>query len=238
VPSRFLYPAVFLLALVAAAGFGRIIERAGRKFRWIDAFAAALVFFLALDVARIAQLPMNQSMWMVPPDNLPHDSEFSFDQEVPFQYKRRDWAGPMYLAMLGNRGVINCYGTPPFDRKGALARTDRKYHGEVFVAYGQGTTKVLKRTLNTATLSVENASEQALVVFNMNFDEGWSSSLGNVVNEDNRVAVRVPAGTHEITLSYRAPKFFLGLLVGLGTLLACVAMIRQERREEKGKVTG
>ena len=72
----------------------------------------------------------------------------------------------------------------------------------------------------------------------MNFDEGWSASVGNVVNQDNRVAVRVPAGTHEVTLRYRAPGFFLGLLVGLSTLLASVALVRRERREEEGKVTG
>jgi hypothetical protein len=181
---------------------------------------------------------MNQSMWMVPPDNLPRGGEFSFDQEVPFHYKKRDWVGPMYLAMLGNRGVINCYGAPPFDRRGAVARTDRKYHGEAFVADGQGTAKIVKRTLNTATLNIEGASDGALVVYNMNFDEGWSASVGNVVNQDNRVAVRVPAGTHEVTLRYRAPGFFLGLLVGLSTLLACVALVRRERREEEGKVTG
>lgn len=237
VPSRFLYPAVFFLALVAAAGFGRLLDRAGRKGRWIDIGAAGAVFFLALNIARIAQLPMAQSMWMVPPDNI-RKAEFSFDQEVPYHYKRRDWVGPMYLAMLGNRGVINCYGTPPFDRHGALARTDRKYRGEVFVGAGQGHASVIKRTLNTATLRVENASDQALVVFNMNFDEGWSTSVGTLVNQDNRIAVRVPAGSHEIQLRYRAPNFFLGLFIGLATLVASVLVVRRERREATGKVFG
>jgi len=237
VPSRFLYPAVLVLALVTAAGIGRLIERAGRKIPWIDAAAAVLVFFLAQDVAKIAQLPMNQSMWMVPPDNLPR-GEFAFDQESPFHYKKRDWVGPMYLAMMANRGTINCYGAPPFDRRGALAHTDPKYRGEAFVAEGQGSASVVKRTFNTATLHVENASDGALVVFNMNYDEGWSSSVGSVVNQDNRIAVRVPAGTHEVTLRYRAPGFFLGLLLGLGTLLGCVMLVRRERREAAGEVTG
>jgi hypothetical protein len=237
VPSRFLYPAVLILALVAAAGFGRIIDRAGRKGRWIDVGAACVVLFLALDIAKIAQLPMNQSMWMVPPDNI-RKTEFYFDQEVPYHYKKRDWVGPLYLAMLGNRGVINCYGAPPFERRGALARADKKYRGEVFVSEGQGATIVVKRTLNTATLRVEEASENALVVFNMNFDEGWSTSVGTLLNQDNRIAVRLPAGTHEVQLRYRAPNFFLGLFIGLGTLLASVLIVRQQRREEAGQVIG
>ncbi|MBK9263488.1 MAG: hypothetical protein IPM54_27240 [Polyangiaceae bacterium] len=238
VPSRFLYPAVLLLAIVAAAGIGRIIERAGRRRPWIDAAAGMLVFALALDIARVAQLPMNQSMWMVPPDKLPQGREFFFTQEAPFQYKRRDWAGPLYLAMLGNTGVINCYGTPPFDRRGALAKTDPRYRGELFVAEGQGTAKIANRTLNSVTMSLDGITAETLVVYNMNFDEGWRASAGTVVNKDNRVAVRVPAGTREVTLRYRAPGFVLGLVVGLGSLLACIALVRRERREEAGKVTG
>lgn len=238
VPSRFLYPAVFVLALVAAAGLGRFIEKLGKKQRWTDAFVAVLVFFLAQDVARISQLPMNQSMWMVPPDNLPRAGEFSFDQDVPYHYKKRDWVGPMYLAMIANRGVINCYGTPPFDRKGALARTDKQYRGEVFFAEGQGTAKITGRTFNTATIHVDGASEGALLVFNMNFDEGWSTSVGTRVNQDNRIAIRLPAGTHDVKLGYRSPGFVSGFVIGLATLLACVFLVRRERREEAGEVTG
>ena len=131
-------------------------------------------------------------MWMVPPDNLSPAREFSMVKDSPFHYKRRDWAGPLYLAMVGNTGVINCYGTPPFDRRGALAKTDPRYRGELFVAQGQGTAKIIERTNNTLTLRVEGASSDVLVVYNMNFDEGWSASQGQVVNQDNRVAVHVP----------------------------------------------
>src|SRR6185437_14706765 len=50
VPSRFLYVAVLLFALVAAAGIGRFIEKRQRRLPWLDAVAAALVFVLAVDV--------------------------------------------------------------------------------------------------------------------------------------------------------------------------------------------
>lgn len=238
VPSRFLYPAVLVLAIVAAVGMGRMIERAGRKMRWVDAIVAVGMFFLAQNVARVSQLPMNQSMWMVPPDNLPNGGEFSFAQDVPYHYKKRDWAGPMYLAMIANRGVINCYGAPPFDRRGALARTDAKYRGEVFVAEGKGTPKIVGRTFNTATIHIDDASDGALVVFNMNFDEGWTSSVGQVMSQDNRVAVRIPAGARDLVLRYRAPGFVSGVLLGLLTLFGCIAVVRRERREEEGKITG
>jgi len=151
------------------------------------------VCFLAVNGAQVAQLPLNQSMWMVPPDNI-RKAEFSFDQEVPYHYKKRDWVGPMYLAMLGNRGVINCYGTPPFDRRGALAKTDKKYRGEVFVSEGQGKASIVKRTLNTATLRVDDASDNALVIFNMNLEEGGATVVGKVMNTERLNAKTFPAG--------------------------------------------
>ncbi|MEJ7732583.1 MAG: hypothetical protein WKG00_25690, partial [Polyangiaceae bacterium] len=120
VPSRFLYPAVLLLGVVAASLLGRTIARHGRRWPWLDAAAAALVALLAIDVATVAQKPMADAMWMVAPP-IPTGRTFHFEKQPPFNYVRRDWAGPMYLAMLGNTGVLNCYGAPPFERRGALA---------------------------------------------------------------------------------------------------------------------
>lgn len=123
VPSRFLYVSLFVLALVAAMGWDRIVDRLSRKHPWLDAALLAALGLLALDISKVAQQPMTQSMWMEAPA-IQEQSEFSFAKEPPYQYKKRDWAGPLYLAMLGNTGVLNCYGTPPFERKGALAQND------------------------------------------------------------------------------------------------------------------
>src|SRR5262249_40315704 len=71
VPSRFLYVAVLVFALVAAAGLGRLLAARRRWFPWLDAAAALLVAVLAVDIGRVAQLPMQNAMWMVPPDRLP-----------------------------------------------------------------------------------------------------------------------------------------------------------------------
>jgi uncharacterized membrane protein YfhO len=58
------------------------------------------------------------------------------------------------------------------------------------------------------------------------------------VNQDNRIAIRLPAGTHDVKLGYRSPGFVSGFIIGLVTLLACVFLVRRERREEAGEVTG
>ncbi|MRG90686.1 hypothetical protein [Polyangium spumosum] len=238
VPSRFLYPAVLLLAIVAASGIGRIVERAGRRRPWLDAALAVLVLLLGLDVAKGAQRPMAQSMWMVPPDHIPADRPFHFEKNPPFHYKRRDWAGPMYLAMLGNTGVLDCYGAPPFERKGALAANDPRHRGEVFVAEGKGTARLVEWSPNKATITIEGAEAGAVVVYNMNYDEGWRASAGEVENLENRVAVRLPAGVTTLSLWYRPPGFLPGLFVGLAALAGAIALVRAEKREEEGEVRG
>jgi hypothetical protein len=247
VPSRFLYTAVLVFALVAAAGIGRFITRHQARLPWLDAAAAVLVGVLAVDIGRVAQLPMTAAMWMVPPDKIPAGRPFHFEQEPPFQYKRRDWAGPMYLAMLGNTGVINCYGTPPFDRRGARPVGAPDYHGEAWLTgsdgakVGGGTAKVVEWSPNRAVIDVQGAEPGALLVYNMNFDEGWRSDVvtmgtpppnpGRVVSHDNALATAVSGGSTRVTFRYRPPNLGLGVLLAALSVGALVALRRRERAE-------
>jgi hypothetical protein len=234
VPSRFLYPAILILGLVVAAGIGRAISKRERTAPWLDAAAAVLVLALGVDIGLVARKPMEQAMWMVAPDNIPQGRPFHFEAEPPFQYKKRDWAGPMYLAMLGNTGVINCYGAPPFDRKGAIAVKDARYKGEVHVE-GEGTAKLVAWTPNHVVIDVDGATPSSLLVYNMNFDEGWSSDAGAVVPFENAVATRLPAGSSRVTLRYRPPYLCAGLLLGVATLAGLALAHRRARRDEEGR---
>lgn len=233
VPSRFLYPAVLILALIAASGLGRFIERRRLTRPWLDLAAAVLVSGLALDVALIARKPMAAAMWMVRP-KIPRGGAFHFTQEPPFHYRKPDWAPPMYLAMLGNTGVLNCYGTPPFERRGARAVTDPAYRGEVFLE-GAGQARLAAWSPNRATVDVTGAEPGALLVYNMNFDEGWRSDAGPVIDHDSTVAVRLPAGASRVTFRYWPPGMTLGLLLGAGTALGLAGWIRREARRERGE---
>lgn len=235
VPSRFLYPAVLILGLCAAAGLGRWIARRAVRLPWLDLAAALAVGALALDVAAVAELPMKSAMWMVPPDRIPSDRPFRFAAEPPFHYKKRDWAGPMYLAMLGNTGVLNCYGAPPFERKGARAATDPAYRGEVFVEGGGGQARLVSWSPNQATVEVSGAEAGALLVYNMNFDEGWRSDAGPVLNHEDAVAVRLPAGTSRVTLRYRPPGLFAGLGLAAATGAALWALARRARAAREAR---
>lgn len=238
VPSRFLYPALLVLGLVAAMGWDRWQHRAGLGRPWLDVVLTLCVLGIGLDVASVAQKPMTQSMWMVAP-KLDGERPFSHAKAPPFNYLRRDWAGPVYLAMRGNTGVLDCYGTPPFERRGALAKTDARYRGEVEVV-GQGSTRLDRWSPNEATIALENTAFGDVLVYNMNFDEGWSVELTGASgtarlpaeNRENRLAVTLPADVREARFVYTPPNLGWGLALGalgLGLVGALVVRDRKER---------
>jgi hypothetical protein len=231
VPSRFLYVAVLLFAIVAAAGLDRVIERRAITRPWLDVALAALVVLLAIDVGRVAEKPMLSAMWMVAPDRIPKNRPFHFEQDPPLQYKRRDWAGPMYLAMLANTGVINCYGTPPFDKKGAVAVTSPKYHGEAWLD-GPGSARVTRFSPNELEIQVNGATAGELLVVNMNYDDGWHADTGPIEDHDHALATRVPASSARVVMSYRPPYLGLGLLSFLVAAGVLAWLSRAERRLE------
>ena len=236
VPSRFLYPAVLIAGFVLASGLGRILERQTARSPWIELLAVVFVFAIGADIALVAQKPMKDAMWMLAPDRIPSDRPFGFVVNPPFQYKKRDWAGPMYLAMIGNTGVIDCYGTPPFEGKGALARTDPRYRGEVVVD-GGGSAKVATWSPNRVSMAVDGAADGAALIYNMNFDEGWSATVSPSVSPEapvfadhDRLAVHLTRGATLVTFSYTPPRFHTGLAVFAVTILVLAAALFRERR--------
>jgi hypothetical protein len=230
VPSRFLYTAVLAFALVTAAGVGRFIFARRTRMPWLDAAAAVATFALALDIALVARLPMADAMWMVPPDRIPYETTFHFKQEPPFHYKRRHWAGPMYLAMLANTGVINCYGAPPFDRKGARPVGAPDYHGEAWLT-GRGTASVAEWSPNHVVIDVHDAEAGSLLVYNMNFDEGWRSDAGPVLAHQNALATRLAASDARVTFRYRPPNLGLGVVCAVAAVVLLVRLYRREKEE-------
>jgi hypothetical protein len=233
VPFRFLYPAVLLLGLVAASGIGRLAE----KRRWLDAALAACVLVFGIDVALVARKPMKEAMRMVAP---PIDAapEMHFDEKPPYRYRQLDWVGPLYLAMLGNRGVIQCYGTPPFEPKGARSVTDPRYRGEAYVvgngAPSETTAQVEEWSPNRAVIALQGATAGSLVVYNMNYDDGWRSDAGDVVSYDDKVAVRLRDARDAVTFVYRPTSLIVGTGVGIFTCAACAFVFsRQARRGRK-----
>ena len=85
-------------------------------------------------------------------------------------------------------------------------------------------------TFNTATVEVTGARAGDLLVYNMNYDEGWHSEDGRVVNHDATVALVLPEGAARVTLRYTPPGLGAGLVLAAVTVLGLLAFGRREAR--------
>jgi hypothetical protein len=228
VPSRFLYPAVLVLALVAAAGIGRFVERARRR-PWLDLALTAAVAALALDVARVAQQPMRQAMWMKPPA-IPAGRAFRTERRPPFQYERRDWAAPMLLSMMANTGVLECYGVPREEgAPGPAASGEPGYRGELYVE-GGGSAQMLRWSPSSVTVAVRDATSGARLVYNVAHWRGWRASHGSVEPWRGLVSVPLSPGESVVRLWYRPPGLGTGIAWCAATVGALVWAARRQRR--------
>ncbi len=81
-------------------------------------------------------------------------------------------------------------------------------------------------------VDVEGADPGALVVYNMNFDEGWRSDVGPVVALENAVATRLAGGNARVTLRYRPPYLGFGVLAATLAVGALVWLRRREQRDD------
>lgn len=238
VPSRFLYPAVFILALAACAWIGKRVEAARP---WVDPALAAVVLAYAVDVAIIAQKPMRDAMWMELPDRIPRGETFSHSRDPSVLYKRLDWAGPQYPPMLANTGVIRCYGTPPFDERGAIARRDPAYRGEAYVL-PHGAATVSAWSPNAATVDLSGVEGPSQLVYNMNYDEGFGATVtvggetrgATVRSVEHRVVVDLPAGAERARIVYRPPGLGLGVF---GVVLYVAVMLLRRRLDARKQVS-
>ena len=224
VPTRFLYPSLLLLAIVAGSGLGRLVSRR----RWLDGVGAALVLALGVDLATVARQSMVESMRLTAP-SITAGETFHHEQVAPFHYKPADFAVPMYLSMLGNAGVIECYGVPLLDRIGARSVTDPGFEGEVTVT-PHADARVVEWSPNRAVFALGAVSAGSTLVYNMNYDDGWRSEQGDVLDVDGRVGVRLERPAERVTLTYRPRLLAPGIVLGLLGALACLVLGWRERR--------
>ena len=150
----------------------------------------------------------------------------------------------MYLAMLGNTGVLNCYGAPPFEGKGALSNKDPRYRGEVFVE-GEGAASIREWSPNRVAIDVRGASAGARVVYNMNYDKGFQvridasgeSQSAEVENVRNTLSAKVPVGDSTVTFAYSPPGLREGLFVFFVSALVLAWKVRRERVIVRGQAS-
>ncbi len=101
------------------------------------------------------------------------------------------------------------------------------------VPFGSGTVRLLERTSSRHRLRVRVEPPGGLLVVARTFDPSWSVRVDGVATECLRAdgfltALRVPAGEHEVVLSYENPLIVAGFVLTLLSLLAGAILLRPE----------
>lgn len=225
VPSRWLYPALLLLALPMAAGIGRMVKNAGRRAWLVELVLLVGVGWISLDMAKVAELPMKRVFWMQAPP-IVERAEFKQHDKVPpsLQYVVRDWPVPAVPAMLSNTGVLECYGVAglaiywrqpdgTIPGQGARGQGTRNYRGEAYTVSGEGRATITEWSPNRMVVSIEGANEGDTLVLNQNFDPSWRANGKAAISWNDAVATTLSSSDSTVVFRYFPRRQWAGLAI-------------------------
>jgi hypothetical protein len=236
VPTRWLYPALLLLGVAAAAGLGNLLERAPFR-RNVELLLLAGCLLLAVDIGREASLPLERAFWMRPRSVEPA-AAFEQLERVPrhLQYRQRDYAPEAVPAVLAGIGILQCtmhaslniWAPKAADGRpfgmGARGRDGKQYRGEAYMDSGIGTARIVHFSPNRIEVEVSGARVGDRVVLNQNFDAGWSFDGGRALAVQSAIAAPLAASSQRLSFRFWPRGLTPGLVVlaltlaGLGTL--------------------
>ena len=226
VPTRWLYPALLLLGVTAAAAFGRSLA----DLRWrrnLDLGLLGGCLLLAVDIGGEASVPLERAFWMRARTSQEAPA-FEQLERAPrgLQYQRRDYAPEAVPAVLAGIGVLQCTlhaslniwapkaaNGRPFGM-GARGRDGADYRGEAFTQSGVGTAKLVSFSPNELVVDVVGARVGDRLIINQNFDPGWRVDGRATESQHDALAAVLTAASGRLTFRFW-PR---GLSAGLAAL--------------------
>jgi hypothetical protein len=242
VPSRWLYPALLLLAVAAAAAFGRNMERLALR-RQLELVLLLGCLTVAVDIGRESSLPMQHAFWMqLRP--VPAATAFQQYERVPrsLQYRRRDYAPEAIPATMAGVGVIQCALQPTLGMwapktksgrpsgMGARGREASDYRGEAFTASGVGKAALVSHTPNAVVVDVEGARRGDRLVLNQNFDAGWSVNGSTAEPYRDAISALLTAAEGRYIFRFWPRGLTAGLAMFVVSVAGLVALFVRRRR--------
>ena len=252
VPTRFTYPAFFLLSVVAA----QALEE--KALTWRERFgprvtALALWTAMGLSAVLIARENMKSTLpWfsLSVPDVPESTGPFVQYADIPAEYNYGDGNSesprgtnsvPGLLAHRANVGTIRCSTFPGLNQDapraldgrpihlGARGLGDPLYAGAAWVE-PRGQVDVVRWTPSEVTLDVHGAQPGDLVALDENWDQGWTANGLPAVDHQDVVATHLDAEDEIVVFRYRPrtlPASFAALAFGLA-LVPSAWFLRQK----------
>jgi hypothetical protein len=248
VPSRWMLPALLLLACAAASTGERVLVRAGRGRGLLEVGAMLVGAYLTYGICHVVRAPLGRAFGRPAPHVTDPMGAFRTLQHVPpeLAYDPGEWAPSTLSAVMANIGSLDCNTFPGYNNYtrdhngrspglGAHAEGDPEYRGEAFVAEGHGTAKVVSFTPNAMDVEVRGALPGDHVVLNQNWDPGWSANGERALSWNDSVAMVVTTDAQLTHFRYRPRTLWLGMLLFLVALAAPFAMPISRRLRRLGR---
>jgi len=240
-PDRYVVVVLFFLAVSAARGITRVEDlvpalvrrlwnallawrkRAPRPVPDVLVWAAVgLAAYGSYAVMRPQAEKVMQWGRIKPNQIYVEEGPRSLDQ--PFRQSRGNRRDAHVFA-AANLGSLYCFAGNPLPES-PLLRGDLEQE-EYPVDPAKASVKRLSWTPNEITLEVD-AKEPTTIHVNQNWAPEWTTSVGTVKNEQQLLAVEVPAGKSTVVVAFRDRMLMVCLLVSLLALLAVIAVFTRE----------
>ena len=219
-PERFLWFAILFASEPAAHAIARVpLLGEGRKWRigaWL-LLGAAIVWTMFGQLSAFERVAKARTLGTV-----------SEDYKAEFHQSRGNRWLTVHLQSM-NIGSLSCYETHRLAQS-PLLRGDLL--AEEYLAPASrdaGSVKRVSWSPNRVGLHVD-VTRPSRVFVNQNWAPGWQASAGTVVNNEGLLSVDVPAGSHDVTLSFRPWSTLGGAAVTATALLSLLFLGWRARR--------
>lgn len=225
-PSRMVSMTVFSIAILSGLGLSNLTAGLARWRSLVTIVPAAITIIVLADLL-VLNVSTFRKVFVFPAATETYAEPHFFQSRLPERQPANGY--PTIAAGKGAKDfcpvVLRAYRRSSTVR----AREDANYRGEVF-ARGEARTELTTFSPNQLNLHVKTATDD-LVLVNQTYDRGWSAGSFPVENADGLLAVRVPAGVHDLRLKYRPPGLLIGSLITLGTFaLLALLWLRHHAR--------
>jgi len=216
-PSRMSIMVIFFAALLAGFTVSRLSRlKQGKTVAWI------LVGVIILDLGTVGLVVLK--------DAFPTEAVEVRDNEEFFHLMVSDPFSTQYVNMLQNIGTLNCYErVHPEVRAIALANDEGElnpaYKGEAYLLRQDAKPEV-EFSPNRFTVEVTSGTEDTLVL-NQNYDQGWYSDAGKVIEVEGKVGVRLEPGEHSVRFRYLPATFIIGAVISILSIMGVMLLWRR-----------
>lgn len=229
-PERLLVPAGFMLSI--GAGFGieaceRLFARNAGLLRKRSRLLQGLVLAMATAVPLVVNDEVPRYAFLeAPTPDLPAPGKF---MQIIQPKRETQWGGELMEAVLTNRG--NPFAQVDVPSPHAVQSADAPgYQGEVWLTKGRGQLDFEVRA-RTIRVSAELEDDDTLIV-NQNYFPGWVASgtvNGPMVARQGLLSLALPAGKHELVLSFQQHSVIIGSVLSVLALLIALSALLVRR---------